>query len=79
MLSEKHGAVALTTAQKNNQHSEPYQTCAHSSRATLREKLAGELIGILVHLDNPLLGDSERKQFWTLFGSVLRKYIIVEA
>jgi len=70
MLKTKQKAVALTTAQKNNQHSKNY----HNSSAQSRVKLQENLAEILLYLQTPL-NQNQRKEYWVQFESKLRQYL----
>ncbi len=69
MLSQRNRAAAPTTARKNNQLHESYQSCA-SKASTNLEQIANLLLSLAV----ADLSEAQRLSKWLLFEQNLRLY-----
>ncbi len=72
--SKKRRAVSDKTTPKNTQHKRNYHNPLEKSNVKIRQRLSEQLGELLLFLQNPLLGQEERRQSWLLFESSLRRY-----
>lgn len=74
MTMEKVKAVALPTAQENNQHNKGYHSSSDMSSSKICQRFSEQLGELLLFLQMPL-NQAQQENCWCLFEVRLREYL----